>query len=507
MISFSRYINIISGVGAGASVRNRELILRIITNNTKLPPGIIAEFSNPDSVMAYFGSSSEEYARAVRYFGFVSKSIRSPRKISFSRMVESAIAPMIVGDATPKTLAPWLSVTAGTLTLVVSGTEVPIAAIDTSTATDLTNVASIVQTAIRAQVNPMLATATVTYNTVTEQFVFTGATTGSGEVHAKAGNGTNIAGNLGWTTSGAVNVPGQAADTPVESASKSAALSSNFGSFLYVPYIDPNSPTNVTSIAAVAEWNDAQNNKYMFLQPSKSAYIADLYTACKGFGGMGVTVIPSSMSNDFADQCPAEIMAATDYESVNGVQGYMYYVFDNREITVDDDALADLCDVNRANYNGATETGGQKLAFYQRGVLMGGTTDAVDMNVYANEAWLKDDIGVRIMSLQLSSPDVPANKLGRGMLLGTITTSIEAGRSNGVISAGKTLDNTQKQYISQVTGNPNAWRQVQDTGSYVDLWFTTQTTSDGRQEKVANYTLVYSKSDSVRKVNGSNIMI
>ncbi|EFG3743459.1 DUF3383 domain-containing protein, partial [Escherichia coli] len=105
MISQSRYIKIVSGVGAGAAVAVRKLSLRIMTSNTVLPPGIVAEFSTADAVGSYFGFSSEEYKRAALYFGFISKQINSPDSISFSRVVSTAIPAMVIGDTEPKTLA------------------------------------------------------------------------------------------------------------------------------------------------------------------------------------------------------------------------------------------------------------------------------------------------------------------------------------------------------------------------------------------------------------------
>ncbi|WLW40831.1 hypothetical protein GNAINCEL_00049 [Serratia phage KKP 3709] len=66
MISQSRYIKIISGVGAGATVAQRQLILRLITQNSALPPGIVMEFENEGAVGAFFGTSSEEYKARAR---------------------------------------------------------------------------------------------------------------------------------------------------------------------------------------------------------------------------------------------------------------------------------------------------------------------------------------------------------------------------------------------------------------------------------------------------------
>lgn len=507
MISFSRYINIISGVGAGAGVRARELILRILTANTSIPPGIVAEFSNPDSVQAYFGANSAEYKRALLYFSFVSKSTRSPRKISFSRWVVSATAAMIVGDSTTKSLAPFTGITNGLVSLNINGVTVNVSSLDFSLATSLTDVASILQTALRADSSPDLTTCTVQFDTNTNQFIFTGSLVGSGTITALPSGVDNVSNLLGWTTSGTVNVRGQAPASAAQAVAASAGISSNFGSFLFEPKLGADSPGDVEAIAATALWNHAQNNKYMFLQSVTTSNMAAVYAACKGYSGMGITVSPVLANYDMSDQCPAEILAATDYDTVNATQNFMFYSFGSRAVAVSDDTVADACDLNRANYIGATETGGQQLAFYQRGVLFGDATAAVDMNTYANEMWLKDYIGTSFMELLLNSPQVSANADGRGALLSVLQVAVSVAKGNGCISAGKTLSNTQKQYITRITGNDGAWRQVQDSGSYFDLTFSSEVTQDGRTEWYANYLLVYGKNDSIRKVNGTNTLI
>lgn len=508
-ISFNRYINIISGVGGGAAVATRELILRVVSNHPVIPPGIVVEFTNADAVGEYFGTTDvQEYERSVKYFGFVSKSIRSPKKISFSRWVDVDIAPMIVGDANPKDLADWTPIAAGTLSLTVDGTVEAITGIDTSAATSLTDVAAIIQTAIRTSSTPQLVSAVVSFNTNTNQFVLTGSTTGSGDIQANATGPADVSALLGWTTAQTVNVPGQPADNPVDAISKSEKISSNFGSFVFDPFWPTETPENLAKFVSVAAWNHAKNNRYMFLFPTTIAQMTALWEAAKGMSGTGVTlsnVFPAEY--DYPEQCPAEILAATDYNSINATQNYMFYQFGNRAVMVSDDSTADDCDAVRANYNGVTETAGQQLAFYQRGVLFGDATAAVDMNTYANEMWLKDYIGSKMLSMFLNSPTISANKKGRASLLSVLQSSTDAAVLNGVISSGKTLTNEQKQYITQVTNNDNAWRQVQDAGSYYDLWFTNEPTPDGRTEKVANYVLIYSKDDAVRKVNGTNTMI
>lgn len=506
MISQSRYISIVSGVGAGAAVAQRQLILRIMTQNSVLPPGLVAQFSNASSVGAYFGTQSEEYKRATAYFAFISKQITSPQLISFARWVSVAIAPMVVGDSIAKVLSAFTAITAGTITINDGATPVPIAAINLSTATTLTEVATLLQTAIQASASPQLTTATVTFNTNTNQFVLTGSTPGSGSLSVTpSGLATDLGPLLGWTTGGTVLVAGQAADTPDVAVSKSAAISNNFGSFVYAT---PSTPLTNTQIAAIAEWTDSQNNQFMYSLATPLSNLQTLYALILGYSGVAINILSTTQANDFIEQSPCEILAATNYNNAGAAQNYMFYQFASRNITVSDDNTANTVDASRGNYIGVTQSAGQQLAFYQRGVLCGGSTAATDMNTFANEMWLKSAFSAQFMSLFLNVPEVPADPTGAAMLLAVMQPTIALAKTNGVIAPGKTLTAVQQQYITVLTGDPNAWRQVQTLGYWLNITFTSQVNANsGLTEWVANYLFIYSKSDAIRAVNGSDVMI
>lgn len=506
MISQSRYINIISGIGANAAVAQRQLIMRLITQNTLLPPGIVMEAANADAVGAYFGVNSEEYKRAVRYFKFVSKSVTAPSLISFARWVNAPIAPLVIGDTTAKSLAALNALSAGTMTINVDNTAVNITGVSLTSAANLTAAAATLQTAIRATANAQLTTANVTYNTNTNQFVLTGSTTGSGSITVTpTGTANDISPLIGWGTSGTVYAAGQAADTAVAAVAKSAAISNNMGSIVFCT---PASPLTGPDIQAVSAWNSTQNNMYIYSVAVTLSGLAALFALVKGNAGTALNILSSTLPNDYVEQSPCEVLAATNYNKAGASQNYMWQIFADRNITVSDDATADLADSNRANYIGVTQQAGQPLAFYQRGVLCGGATAATDIGVYANESWLKSDITARLFGLFLGAPEIPANNDGRGKLIGAMQQSIDLAVTNGTISSGKTLTDAQKQYIGLISGDANAWRQVAGIGYWLNVDFESYVNAqNGLTEWRAVYTLIYSKKDSIRVVNGSDVLI
>jgi len=499
-ISFKRYVDIVSGVGGGVAVRTRDLILRLFSTSPLVPADGVLEMTSADSVGAYFGTSSPEYARAVFYFGFISKLITNAKKISFSRYADAVAAARIYGSSAARLVSSFTPITTGALKLTIGTYTADVTGINFAAAASLSQVASILQTAIQAVVagGANWTGATVTYNAVAQRFELVGGTPGVAAVATAApGTGTDIRALLGWN-GGAIFSPGVAAEQPLDAFIRSASATDNFGSFAFIPTL------TADQIAAVALQNDTYNVKFIYLVPIQAADAATTYAALKGLSGVAVTLAP--LATEFPELLPAAVLAATDYSRRNSVQNYMFQIAALTP-SVSSDSVADTMDANRVNYYGRTQTAGQFLDFYQRGVMMGLATDPVDINVYANEAWLKDAMGAAIMGLLLSLARVSANATGRSQLLAIIQSVITQATFNGTISVGKPLTTTQKLYITNLTNDELAWQQVFRLGYWVDVVLQSYTTVDSRTEWKAVYTLIYSKDDAIRKVEGSHILI
>lgn len=500
MISFKRYIDIISGVGGGAAVRARDLILRLFSTSPRVPIDGILEMSSADEVGAYFGKTSPEYLRAVFYFGFISKLITAPQKISFARFADVASAARIYGATKAFAVSQFTGITTGALKLTIGAYTADVTGLNFSSATTLSNIASILQTAIQAVVagGANWTAATVTYNATANRFELVSGATGAAAIATAApASGVDVRATLGWDAS-AVFSPGVAAQEPVDALTASVQGSDNFGSFAFIPTLTQ------LQIIAVATQNDTYNVKFMYLFPAAAADVASNYAALGAVSGWGQTLSP--LSTEYPELLPAMVLAATDYGRRNSVSNYM---FQQAALTpsVTDDATANTMDANRANYYGVTQTAGQSIAFYQRGVLGGGSTDPVDMNTYANEMWFKDAAGSALMGLFLALPRVSANTTGRGQLLATLQDPIDRALLNGTISLGKPLTVQQKLYIANLTGDENAWQQVYRLGYWIDCVLQSYITVDSRTEWKAVYTLIYSKDDAIRKVEGSHVLI
>lgn len=499
-ISFQKYVDIISGVGGAAQVALRELIGRIFTVNPLLPTKSLIEFTDLESVGSYFGTTSEEYLRASFYFGFVSKQTTSPKKISFARWADTDTAPLIFGESDDYLLATFTAITDGAFSLTLGGDTEVITGINFSADLSLADIADAIETAIQAaNVAVMWTGATVTYNATDKRFEFTGGATGANVVSvADAGSGTEIAALIGWLNTGTILSNGVAEESITDVLTESANASNNFGSFIFQPALAND------EVVEAATWADAQNVRFQFYHSVLEIDAATIEALVKDIGATGIMIKSASTPNEYPEMMPMIIMAATDYTRRNANQNYMFQQF-NITATVTDTTTSNTLDALRVNYYGQTQQAGRFLEFFQRGLLMGLSTDPLDMNIFANEQWFKDAAGVAIMNLLLALSALPANDTGRAQGLGVLQGVIDQALFNGVISVGKTLSSTQKAFIESITGDPDAWRQVQNIGYWIDVNITEDQSNPG--EFIFTYLLVYGKADTIRKVEGTHTLI
>ena len=511
-INISRYVDITSGVGAGAVVPLRELVARLFTANDLLPPQSFVSFDSAAAVGAYFGTTSEEYYRAVFYFGFVSKTIVSPGSIQFARWVNTAVAPMVFTvNGNNSVLANWTGINNGSFILTMGTHTYTMSSLDFTGAGSLAAVATILENAIQAEIGggALWTGATVAY--ANGGFTLVGGATGAAVVSvAVSGTGTDItgAGLLGWVpgsinvngniTSGAIWAPGSAVETITTALTNSNAASKNFGSFAFLT----NLALDNAQIVEAATWNQALNNVYLYTAGTTAANASALSVLLANIGGVCITLSPTLSPLQYPEMCPMMIEAATNYLAPNSVQNYMFQIFSTLTPSVTTDADASTYDALKINYYGQTQEAGVQIAFYQRGIMQGTPTSPLGMNTYVNEIWLKDAATAALMTLLLAQTQVPANMQGRGMLLNTLQEVVNQALLNGVISVNKTLTTSQKGYIENVTNDPDAWYQVQTIGYWLDCVIVAV-----GPDYQAQYTLVYSKDDVINFVSGTHVLI
>jgi len=499
-ITIQKYVNIISGVGGAAAVAARELIGRIFSTNILIPTNSLIEFTTLADVADYFGTASDEYKRAAFYFGFISKSTSKPLKLSFARFTDVDVAPRIFGAKTGLTLAEFQLITDGTFILSM-GAETHEVTVNLTGAASFAAIATILQTQIQAAGSSAVWTgATVAFNALKNSFDLTGGAVGTAEISGAAGDtGTNIFTGMGWSL--AIYSDGDNEQTPVDTLIASDQASDNFGSFLFMPVLQ------ISEIEAVAAYNNTLNIKYIYCVPVQIVDAETYNTALLSYSGAGLMLIDIDTPDQYPEMCPMIVLAATNYQKRNSVQNYMFQVFAGLTATVTDTPTSNTLDDLRVNYYGQTAQAGKKISFFQRGLLMGGITAPIAMNVYANEIWMKDAATVTMLNMLLSSARVPANQAGENQASAKLQEDvIEKALFNGVISVGKTLTSDQKAFITTQTGDDLAWHQVQGSGFWLDVVAQPIAGSSPTEFEIA-YTIIYSKDDAINKVSGTHQLI
>lgn len=501
-ISQSKYVSITSGIGGQSAASRKDLGLRLFTTNALFPIDTVLEFTSALDVANYAGSTSAEAKIATAYFGWVSKSITAPKKISFMRYaLDAATAPTLRSTQELTALATLQAVTSGSMIINMGGLAYTISSLDFSSATSYSDIATALETAINENLTggDLFTAATVQYDAETTSFILTGGASGDYVMSyaTTASTGTDISGLIGWSEATEPIISnGTEAETLTDVLNLAIELSNNFATYAFV-----NTELTVENVGLIGAWNTAQNYEYMFCGDVTNDNYESIIEEAKKYSGLAINYNITANTLP-AYLMPATILAATDYDNVNGTVNYMYQQFPNQAVTVDTNELANTLDPLFINYNGQTQKAGQKIEFYQDGFLADGT----DMAVYANEIWLKDAMITEILNLEIALNKIPANDDGLAQIEGILQGVIDEALNNGVIMPGKPLTNTQKAYITQITGDNTAWQTVQLNG-YVLTLKLTQEVINGATKYIAEYTLVYSKGDVIRKVTGRHILI
>ena len=502
-ISQSKYVAITSGIGGASAASRKDLGLRLFTSNALFPINTILEFTSALDVANYAGALSQEAKIAAAYFGWVSKSVTTPRKISFMGANLNSTAPILRSTKSLEALETFTAITNGSIVITLNETSYTVSSLDFSSATSYADIAAAIETGINENIagGDAFTAATVTYNAETTSFILTGGEAGGTISYATtAASGTDISGTIGWSeATEPIISQGSQSTTLTEILNTTIELSDNFASYAFVG-INP----DLSQIDEIGTWNDNQNFQYLYVGDVGESNYSSIIEAAAAHSGMAINYNVNLGNTAFlpAYLMPATILAATDYTNVNGTVNYMFQQFPNQAVAVSTNELANELDALHVNYNGQTQKAGQKIEFYQDGYLADGT----DIAVYANEIWLKDAMITELLNLEIAVEKIPANIDGMGQIEAILQGVIDEGLTNGVIMPGKELTNTQKAYITQITGDNTAWQKVQLNG-YVLTVELSQQVVNGATKYIAEYTLVYSKGDVIRKVEGRHILI
>lgn len=482
-----RYVDIASGVIGSTAAAMQKLDLRIMTTNPLVPSGSVLEFTGALGVAEHFGAMSEEAGLASAYFAYVSPApVSRARAIQFAPHADSARDPSLIGTD-PGTIAEIQALGSSPVTFVLDGVS------DTQTV-DFSGLVAY------ADIADALSTA---FTGVTFSYQSLG---GAGVLMATLPTGTESAmfetgaasNALGLT--GATFGPGSAAQTMLEAYTATTQANDSFGSVWFMNQGD------LEDVVDVAELNASFNVKHQLYIDVSPDEAEDYAAALLGTASVGLLL--RRTGDQTLAVLPGAIMSATDYTRTNATTNYMfrqYGVTFQPQVTTD--LAANRYDPLRVNYYGRTAVAGSNIEFFQRGFLCGGVTAPVDMSVHANEQWLKAYIAQQWFTLLLSTRGIPANTDGAGRMRMVIAEAVTRALNNGTILPGRNLTPGQIMAVTDGSGDEFAWHDVRDKGYWYDVFIEEETGPSGLPEYVGKYTLIYSKGEWVRKVEGSHNLV
>lgn len=145
-IPVSEVVRVTPGVlAAGGSAAN--LTGLVLTKNTRVPIGTVAQFASVDAVSLFFGPTAAEVQNATKYFAGFDNSNKKPAKILFAQYPLAAVAAYLRGGNISGLSLSQLQSLSGTLSVTIDSV-VKTGSVNLSGATSFTNAAEIIAAAL-----------------------------------------------------------------------------------------------------------------------------------------------------------------------------------------------------------------------------------------------------------------------------------------------------------------------------------------------------------------------
>lgn len=387
------------------------------------------EYVGIDGVAADFGTSAPEYLAAVLWFEQVPK----PNVLMIGRWAETATKGQLIGGVLPtasQDMTTWRAITTGSFAISIDGAdEVDILAMDFSAVSNMNGVASVIQTALAAEV----AGCTVVWDSASNHFVVTSNTSGTSSsvsFATQAATGADISVLAGLTAnSGGYLVTGIAAQTAVECV---ADYDNRFGQKWYAVTVLGADTDDSLEIGAYIE---AATNKHIYgvsttdpaiLTTTSTTDVASLLKAL----GYKRTVTQFSSSNAYAVCSLLGRILTVNYQGSMTVITLMYkqapgIVPETLSVTQANALEAKNCNVFVA-YNNDT-------AIIENGVVANG--DFLD--IITGTDWLALSIQNNIFNLlYTTNTKIPQTDAGNNMIATSIESVCSQGVRNGLLAPG-----------------------------------------------------------------------
>ncbi len=407
-----------------------------LTENTNCPANKALSFTDEGTVGEYFGSASDEYLAAVRYFAGFTIATKTPSTIYFYRYAPSAIAAFLrsgsFGGMTVSAIQ-----TGGTLTVTVDGVE-KTASVNLAEVTSFAEAATVIATALGV---------TCTYNTQQYAFEIASSTTGADSSVSFASG--DMATTLKLTSDeSAVQSVGVNSQTPAVAMESLLELTRNWSTFTTIGEY-------TTEIQmAFATWNGGQSYRFLYV-PHTTDGQAIVNGATDTLGQqLAESDAPSGSLPVYGTYLySAAVMgmvASIDFDRLNGRTNLQYRVQTGLAAYVTSTSQAANLTTNGFTFYGKHSADTDNTyTFFRNGTVSG---DFEWMDTYVNQIWLNANLELDMLTLLMSVGSLPYNEDGKTLVHTSVQSTLDAALKFGAIRTGITIDSTQKAAILNAVG-------------------------------------------------------
>lgn len=433
-IPANQLVNVLpSVVGTGGSALSLNGVF--LTTNESLPAKSVTPFATRDDVKTYFGVESDEYAAAAIYFkGFDGSNVK-PGKIYFATYLATDVEAWTRGNSLNLNLA-QLKALSGSLSIDIDGTTKTAANINLSAATSFANAATIIGTAISANVS---------YDEFYKAFVIRSNSEVVSASTIDFATGTLAESLLLTKAKGAILSQGAAADTPASAMDNVTQKTQNWGTFTTV--FEPDSEGKV----AYAKWTNDQDQRYAYV-------MWDTDIQATQVDGESVGAYLTTMEFDgtipvYGDLDKGAFVCGTaasiDFTEFNGRITFAFKGQAGIVPNVTDATMAQNLISNGYNFYGAYATATEQFNLFQNGQITGVWRWA---DAYINQIYLNAQLQQAILGMLKNIKSLPYNSDGYGLIRAACLDPIKAGLNFGSIRTGIPLSEEQKSEINSAAG-------------------------------------------------------
>jgi len=471
----------------GGGLSGLAFVGTFLSKNTDLPTATAVPFYSQSAVGAYFGTSSNEYKLAGNYFIADSNSSKKPDVLWFYRKVDVACAAFLRGSEAAS-LAELKTITAGTLTITVNGTDISATGLNFSALTSYSDVASEIQTNLASG----LASTTCTWNSNFKAFVITSPTTGSSSTITVAGG--TAADALGLS-SGTVS-QGAAVTSLTDTMKGCVNSNSNFFSFMPV-YTETDNEA-----LELAEWCNSQGVRFMYaLVDSSNAGLTPNNSACLAHQVADYYGVVSLYNTKALGAMAMGVVASIDPSKLNGRKTLAYKQQGGLAYTLNNETDAPVLLANGYNFYGNYATASNQFKLFQNGQISG---NAKWVDTYYGQVFIRDGLQNAWINALIMNNTVPYNQAGYGVLRAASMDTIKTAINAGFIRQGVSLSESQKATVQSEAGLDISG-ELETQGWYLQILDPTTQVRQERGTPVVNFW--YMDGGSIQRIQGTSTVL